>query len=116
MTNAEKYLKEGVSVKEFASELTEQLYYYKPEYFEEEIHKFFNAPVQLTLTEDEKVILRNLRDNPKYIKRRGKYYLLCYDKIDNLGGITNGHDITAFGHLFQFIKNEEEYKIEELFK
>ncbi|MBO7695753.1 MAG: hypothetical protein J6T10_24245 [Methanobrevibacter sp.] len=102
MTNAEKYLKDSVSVEELTQNLTNYINKtQKPTY--EKIKNFFEQKAQL-LTEDERVILRNIRDNPKYIKRDGKYSLLCYDKINKNGLIDNGTILNGYGHLFQFIK------------
>ena len=111
MTNAEKYLKDEVNVEEFVNEL--QKYY--SNYIDkkgysgvQDLNKyividFFNAPVQPTLIEDERVILRNI-DTRLYptIKRT---------KMGEIIVISNakcGDDIICYmycyDHLFQFIK------------
>ena len=105
MTNAEKYLKDNVSVEEFAQKLhismcsnPESDFSYKSA-----IITFLKEQVQPTLTEDERVILRNI-DTRRYptIKRT---------KIGEIIVISNakcGDDIICYlycyDHLFQFIK------------
>jgi len=98
MTNADKYLKEGVDL----VELARNLYHY----FEEEgqnypcdIVNFFDKSLKSTLTEDEKVILRNINDMYVIIRRDdgGELY---FDRSD--GYCFNS--VRIFNHLFQFIK------------
>ena len=73
------------------------------------------------LTEDEKVILRNLPKEYKWIARDGNGCLYVYASKPKKG-ITmwgsNGLSMIPFDHLFQFIKweDEEPYLIEELLK
>lgn len=102
MTNAEKYLKDGADVKQMATEMVN--YFNFPPYEgigEGSIEEFFNKKVQLTLTEDERVILRNLPKEYKYIHRvKNKRWLeLSSDESDN-GNLAP----FAYDHLFQFIK------------
>lgn len=61
MTNAEKYLKDGVDIEKLADEILK----FNAETFERErtcfndnLEKFFKQQAQPTLTEDERVILR----------------------------------------------------------
>ncbi|MBO7695807.1 MAG: hypothetical protein J6T10_24515 [Methanobrevibacter sp.] len=107
MTNADKYLRDGVSVEELAKAIY-NYYYNDDRKLVESINHFFNAPVQPTLTEDEKVILRNIGKIYKYIFRVANNELyLCtikgmryYDEDDR----EIGHDFLCYSHLFQFIK------------
>ena len=75
----------------------------------------------IKLTEDEKVILRNLPKEYKWIARDGNGCLYVYASKPKKG-ITmwgsNGLSMIPFDHLFQFIKweDEEPYLIEELLK
>lgn len=58
MTNKDKYLKDGVSVEELIQNLTNYINKtQKPTY--EKIKEFLEQPAQI-LTEDERVILRNI--------------------------------------------------------
>lgn len=112
-TNAEIFLKEGVSVEEYCKAIDN--YVKGNGYSGRMSEEFLNAPVTPILTEDERVILRNI-DTRQYptIKRT---------KIGEIIVISNakcGDDIICYlycyDHLFQFIKNGEEYNIEELLK
>lgn len=64
MTNAEKYLKENVNVDEFVSN-----FLHKCNCPREDLEMFLNDEVKPTLTEDEKVILRNINKFYTHIKR-----------------------------------------------
>ena len=73
------------------------------------------------LTEDEKVILRNLPRCYKWIARDGDDMVYLYTqepvKEKSVGGWCGlGGSAIQFGHLFQFIKweDDEPYSIEEL--
>ena len=75
------------------------------------------------LTEDEKVILRNLPKYYKWIARDGDDMVYLYTqepvKEKSIGGWCGlGGSAIQFGHLFQFIKWEDEkpYLIEDLLK
>lgn len=83
--------------------------------------------LQPKLTEDEKVILRNLPSQYKWITRseRGTITLHCGKPIKGSYYDTTVHWKSFFGsysnfynHLFQFIKweDEEPYNIQELLK
>lgn len=105
MTNAEKYLKEG-KAHEFSVEFNK---YMKKQGYAEEIFQdiviFLATPVQPTLTEDERVILRNIDKNGKYttIKRDEDIDLmLSYDDEKLLQTFYKNFDM--YNHLFQFIK------------
>lgn len=75
------------------------------------------------LTDDEKVILRNIKPDYKYIARDkdGDIYAYQIKPSKNNETWVDGRfhiNIRAFNHLFQFIKweDEEPYSIEELLK
>ena len=99
MTNRDKYLKENASVEELIQNLTNYINKtQKPTY--EKIKNFFEQKAKL-LTEDERVILRNIDKRWKNIYR-------------NSGGGLELHEIYlgeeqmmifySYNHLFQFIK------------
>ena len=76
---------------------------------------------QPKLTEDEKVILRNLPKKYKWIARDKNGCLYAYASKPKKGIImweSDGLPMIPFDHLFQFIKweDEEPYSIEELLK
>ena len=112
MTNAEKYLKDGVSVEELARKIDQ--YCYDNETPDEDtglsteelVAMFFEEEIKPTLTEDERVILRNIptkywqkicRDNYGVLEIRGEY-----EEIDL--HTDNISDFDEYNHLFQFIK------------
>lgn len=99
MTNAEKYLKDGVNINQMATEMVD--YFNFPAYEgigESSIEAFFDKEVKPTLTEDERVILRNIK-NKKAIGRDKDNCLYFGSKGDGRFFINS-----TFGHLFQFIK------------
>lgn len=103
MTNAEKYLKGGVDERELFEKIC--LVFYDGGYSDFDVlklEKFFNEQAKPTLTEDERVILRNIptkywqkicRDNYGVLEIRGKD-----EERDNIS------DFDEYNHLFQFIK------------
>jgi len=100
MTNANKYLKEGVDVRKLAEELYNYLTNIETEgAITETIEHFFGASCKPTLSEDEKVILRNINDMYVIIRRDdgGELY---FDRSD--GYCFNS--VRIFNHLFQFIQ------------
>ena len=106
MTNKDKYLKEGASVEELIQNLTNYINKtQKPTY--EKIKNFFEQKAHL-LTEDERVILRNIKEQPIYISRQKGYGLMAYDKAKRASktgwSYDNGREMSSFSHLFQFIK------------
>lgn len=116
MTNAEKYLKEGVDLCELIRNIAD----YEPKLETSDnvyakMQEFFYEPTTLTLTEDERIILKNVKSDYKYIGRKsflGVEFLYVSSK-------ENGEDftpLTPFDHLFQFINNGQEYPIAELLK
>lgn len=101
-TNAEKYLKDGIDISELASELTIETYNAPVESnLEDIIVSFFNKQLTPTLTDDERVILRNIPKDYKTIGKcvNGVLYVTTDRKIyldKAFGGF--------FNHLFQFIQ------------
>jgi len=94
MTNAEKYLKEGVDVETFVREyLASRIY---------ELDDWLNTPITPTLTEDERVILRNI-DTKMWntILRENGEITFAY-KLSR--GYRSLGRCEWFSHLFQFIK------------
>lgn len=88
MTNAEKYLKDGVATEELIGEMEISLsvpYY--------EVAGFWNKQIKPTLTEDERVILRNIK---LYVGRRMNGELFFT--------FENREEPYIKGELFQFIK------------
>lgn len=99
MTNAEKYLK-GITPYEFAREYG--LYYYNYERGmygspADKIGRFLKAEVKPTLTEDERVILKNM-ENATHIKRDNGIKYIDKDEY-----IRTYYEL-PYSHLFQFIK------------
>lgn len=115
LINKDKYLKDGVDVEELFNDLKSYndkikgvTNYYARDLSIKFLKEFLSQPVKPTLTEDEKVILRNIREKKKYIKRFGEYDLVVYDEVE-ADGTTRTYKSGAFGlepfsHLFQFIK------------
>jgi len=95
LTNSEKYLKDGVDVEELYNDL--KLYnekiksvtnYYTRDLSLKFLKEFLKQPVKPTLTEDEKVILRNIEfKDYNYIGRNtsGDLYV-HYGKNDSFNG------------------------------
>ena len=106
MTNAEKYLKDGIDEEEFIKEL--HLFWWANQYDVcDGIRKFLNAEAKKktpTLTEDERVILRNINTN-NYDKVGRKISGALYLGIVNEIGIDSTfEDFFQDSDLFQFIK------------
>ena len=109
MTNAEKYLKEGVSVEEFVKEIWGHSYnipeargdkdYKHCIMYGSEVERILNEPITPTLTEDERVILRNI-ENYIFIGRDRENALYVSDRT----GIHSAYIDGLFDSLFQFIK------------
>ena len=96
MTNAEKYLKDGVSVEKLIATMENEL----PLSYVDAA-QFWKKTIKPTLTEDERVILRNMQPQPTYITRDIDDDLtLRYDLTKGVRYST----IPEFNHLFQFIK------------
>lgn len=101
MTNKDKFLRDGVSVEELADTIAEH-YDTTDDSFcvSGMIQEFFNAPAKPTLTEDERVILRNLPREWKYINRIDGRICIKQELEDS----TNLGINYLFPDLFQFIK------------
>ena len=101
MTNAEKFLKDGVDIENFANSLCEFVGNFE---LRNGIKNFLNKEAKPTLTEDERVILRNIAKHNDFEKiGRGKIgglYVTCRINIPTV----EKWGITFFDHLFQFIK------------
>lgn len=115
MTNDEKYLKDGVDEKDF---LCDYMDFKKDSGLGFDINSlglFLQAKVKPTLTEAERVILENIQiagNKAECIERTTNTgYLRVYTQTRY--GIKY-EDLDIYSHLFQFIKNGEEYPIEEL--
>ena len=101
MTNAEKYLKDGVDIKEFSRNMFNYLVN-RDEPLKIKIENYLKEDIKPTLTEDERVILRNIKD----------YYTISRNGFGNIMVLNkNAVDkepyhspIPCFNHLFQFIK------------
>lgn len=98
MTNGDKYLKDGVDVEELAAKIIEYGVFGDTATWKQAIIEFMNKQVKPTLTEDEKVILRNVDKEMTMIRRCVNGDL---DVFDNEGIFLYLH---IFNHLFQFIK------------
>ena len=116
MTNKDKFLKDGVSVDDFEDIYHDWLIKDMVLEAEREIQldkldsvmRFLRTPCKPTLTEDERVILKNIDKKYKYIfKPVDNELYLCetkgmryYDEDDR----EIAHDFLCYSHLFQFIK------------
>lgn len=111
MTNAEKYLKDETNINELASKMCEKYYEDTSTTIPLLLCTFFDEEAKPTLTEDERVILEFIT-NFDYIGRneKGLYYKLQDEDIKERTAVI--YNLTT--NLFQFIKNGEEYSIEEL--
>ena len=108
MTNAEKYLKDNASVEEMKKDFFDYLvsdgvYGCNSKNIVQKWEDFLNTPTKPQLTEDERVILRNI---PKeYIKiRREKYTKNIYVEKEKVEKEEDWEILLVFNHLFQFIK------------
>ena len=108
MTNADKYFKEGANIGIFVTQLVKRISHFDScKYYSgdmaQEIALFLNEQLTPTLTEDERVILRNIKNvgfNDKIgrWKEDGKLYLKGTAEMKAFA--IN----TMYAHLFQFIK------------
>lgn len=101
MTNADKYLKVGADRGEFICGLRDYLGNHRDNYdMSNLINNYLNKPVKPTLTEDEKVILRNIDSDYTSIGKEHHGWLYVKDESDiEFRGFDN-----LYHHLFQFIK------------
>ena len=93
MTNAEKYLKEKIT-KEDIEQLAKSIdtfYQNNIELLPVAIQQFFNEIQKPTLTENERVILRNINKEARIWREKGKLWIYCEGNLFN-------------EDIFQFIK------------
>jgi len=114
MNNVDKFLKDGVK-EEFIKAINEELDYAGNQF---NIEKFLNEQVKPILSEDERVILKNIDlQNFKAIGRQDGYLYLRYSSYCYEYEETDIKSLTfwyMYHELFQFIKDGEEYEIREL--
>ena len=99
MTNTEKYLKNGVNIQELADAFIAFSREQENKSVNACICNFFKMETNPTLTENERIILRNIGERWKFLAR---------DNLNRLY-VRTGHKkdcetICPFDHLFQFIK------------
>lgn len=123
MTNADYFLKEGINVDELADKFIDfcmQPTRTQTTSYMQDLKDFFKAQWQFMLTEDERVILKNIDlQNFKAIGRKDGYLYLRYEHYCIEYGETDIKTLTfwyMYHNLFKFIKEGEEYSIEELLK
>lgn len=107
MTNADKYLKDGVDIMQMLHD------YNQTGQKCPSVWKWLEQSIKPTLTEDEKAILRNIEHPYKWIRRNHKGELQISDKED-CAGLKWFINFTCYQSLFLFIKKGEEYSIKEL--
>lgn len=104
MTNADKYLKDGVDIGEFANEILEA--YMKGSNNESVFvttTRFLKSEVKPTLTEDEKAILRNIDKKYKVILRQHNNIWIMEDNDGEK--IYHGYCLDYYeSNLFKFIE------------
>ena len=112
MTNAEMFLKEEQFMFDISKGIAEVICYddmeHSKEITEKEIRNWFTSNIKPTLTEDERIILKNMQNS------RYGYTHIARSQADSEGKsdlyIFNDNDkvvcdnILCFDHLFQFIK------------
>ena len=106
MTNAEKYLKEGVDIKEFSRNMFNYLVN-RDEPLKIKIENYLQEDIKPTLTEDERVILRNIPKNHTRIRRSTYKDKICGKELAPLEIVNDGgkyYTLYILSHLFQFIK------------
>lgn len=113
MTNADKYLKDGVDIIDFTCEFANYLYNHQGELLSknkkaprEQLHVFLTSETKPTISEDEKVILSKI--DRRNFDRIGRYDDCLYLKGGTCYGFEDGKDKGVFNYLyhelFQFIK------------
>ena len=108
MTNKDKYLKDGVDIEELTNEIVmfevKEIGWQIAEKEKDRIKRFFEQSLKPTLTEDEKVILRNLPKDVDSIDRDSDGELEI--KMINQNNCNDfGYDWFGwYDKLFQFIK------------
>lgn len=115
MTNAERFIGDEDLIDTFIDEFNEfackQDWDLEYHCLKERLVEFFKQEVKPTLTEDERAILRHLkgfyyiyRANTGELEATNKEHTWC------------GYELYFDDDVFQFIKDGEEYSIEELLK
>lgn len=99
MTNADKYLKDGVDADKFVGEFNDFVSKFPEESFYIRLAQFLKYPAKPTLSEDEKVILRHRPLETEYI---GKDSLGLY--VSQWDNRTGGYCYWEFSNAFDFIK------------
>jgi len=100
MTNGEKYLKDGTDIKEFSRNMFNYLVN-RDEPLKIKIENYLQEDIKPTLTEDERVILKNIDKKYTHIGRKDgtpsiELYIKSKDDFK--------HCWCFYNHLFQFIK------------
>ena len=103
MINSEKYLKDKKELKDFLSDYIEYCKRNKQDSVNfESLSLFLMADVKAKLSEDERVILRNL--NLDEFTHIGRHYLGDLFLKYKTGTILNEYNFECYRCLFQFIK------------
>lgn len=102
MTNAEKYLKDGVEQRYFATDLYEFIKNVKEPNLLSLINTFLSLPVKPILSEDEKVILKSI-PHLKSVSRSIENDICVHYQQKQKYGIW-GETIVGFNYLFKFIQ------------
>lgn len=101
MTNAKKYLKEGTNINELASEMCKEYYEDTGVTIPLLVCTFFSKEAKPTLTEDERIILKNIDKTYTHISRT---YGDIWVGIGEETADSECKRVCVFNHLFQFIK------------
>lgn len=101
MTNAEKYLKDGVDIENFTNSLCGFVENWE---LRNGIKNFLKKKVKPTLTEDERAILRNMIPQAKTIARDTDGELIIKICSDTIAEDFCYSGAFIYNHLFQFIK------------
>ena len=103
-TISDKYLKENVSIDEFTFKFDEwHIKNSDIKGYGEALFRFLQESAKPTLTEDERVILRNLKKDYITLKR-GKWGNLFIAKEPDENGVRETNYLEFKDNLFQFIK------------
>ena len=104
MTNKDKFLRDGVSVEEFARDIFKNANISQLEYIpvidENSLKRYLRKQNTPTLTEDERVILRNIDKEYDKIGRQDGEIMLR----DNGDYLSAWLHFRGYNHLFQFIQ------------
>lgn len=103
MTNQEKYLKDGVDIEEL-TDIFEDWHktHLNVVSYGEALFRFLQVEVKPTLTEDERVILRNINTNVyDVIGRDSGFDLYIAGKVD-----WKGNKVSTRDYIEQFLKDD----------